>query len=36
MVLRYAHLAPEYLSSAAARIERQWDIVTNEAIISLR
>ena len=36
MVLRYAHLAPEHLSNAAARIERQWDIVTNEATISLR
>jgi hypothetical protein len=36
MVLRYAHLAPEHLSNAAARIEREWDVVTNEVTISLR
>jgi integrase len=36
MVLRYAHLAPEHLSTAAARIEREWDVVTNEVTISLR
>jgi hypothetical protein len=36
MVLRYAHLAPEHLSVAAARIERKWDVVTNEVAISLR
>jgi integrase len=36
MVLRYAHLAPEHLSNAAARIEREWDVVNNEATISLR
>ena len=24
MVLRYAHVAPEHLSSAAKRIERAW------------
>lgn len=36
MVLRYAHLAPEHLSNAAARIEREWDVVDNEATISLR
>lgn len=27
MVLRYAHLAPDYLSHAAARIKRMLDIV---------
>ena len=27
MVLRYEHLAPDHLSSAATRIERTWDIV---------
>ncbi len=36
MVLRYAHLAPEHLSDAAARIEREWDIITNGATIELR
>ena len=36
MVLRYAHLAPEHLSDAASRIERDWDIVVNDATISLR
>ncbi len=36
MVLRYAHLAPEHLSDAASRIERDWDIVVNGATISLR
>ncbi len=36
MVLRYAHLAPEHLSSAAARIERGLEIVTNDVTISLR
>ena len=36
MVLRYAHLAPEHLSDAAARIESEWDIVTNGATIKLR
>lgn len=36
MVLRYAHLAPEHLSNAATRIEREWDVVDNEATISLR
>ena len=36
MVLRYAHLAPEHLSTAAARIERDLGIVTNDATISLR
>lgn len=39
MVLRYAHLAPEHLSHAAARIERGLEIVEiveNEATISLR
>jgi hypothetical protein len=27
MVLRYAHLAPEHLSTAAQRIERAWGVV---------
>jgi len=36
MVLRYAHLAPEHLSNAAARIERGMEVVTNDATISLR
>jgi integrase len=36
MVLRYAHLAPEHLSDAAARIERRLEIVTDEVTISLR
>ena len=36
MVLRYAHLEPEHLSSAAARIERGLEIVTNDVTISLR
>jgi len=36
MVLRYAHLAPEYLLQAASRIERTWEIVENNPTISLR
>jgi len=36
MVLRYAHLAPEHLSNAAARIERGLGIVGNDSTISLR
>ena len=36
MVLRYAHLAPEHLSSAASRIERQLELVNDDATISLR
>ena len=36
MVLRYAHLAPEHLSSAASRIERDLEIVTPNVTISLR
>ena len=36
MVLRYAHLAPEHLSDAAARIERGLEIVTNDVTISSR
>ena len=36
MVLRYAHLAPEHLSTAAARIERGLGIVDNDSTISLR
>ena len=36
MVLRYAHLAPEHLSSAAKRIERDWGVVETNSTISLR
>ena len=36
MVLRYAHLAPEHLSSAASRVERGLEIVDNDSTISLR
>jgi integrase len=36
MVLRYAHLAPEHLAHAAARIDRQWKIVEKHPTISLR
>lgn len=36
MVLRYAHLAPEHLSGAAARIERDWKIVDKNPTFSLR
>ena len=36
MALRYAHLAPEHLSHAAARIEREFEIVVNDTTISLR
>jgi hypothetical protein len=36
MVLRYAHLAPEHLSAAAKRIEREWDVVEVNPTISLR
>jgi hypothetical protein len=36
MVLRYAHLAPEHLASAAKRIERPWAVVETNATISLR
>jgi integrase len=36
MVLRYAHLAPEHLSSAAQRIERVWGVVDADSTISLR
>lgn len=36
MVLRYAHLAPEHLSDAAARIERGLEIVETDSTISLR
>jgi integrase len=36
MVLRYAHLAPEHLASAARRIERSWEIVDGNPTISLR
>lgn len=36
MVLRYAHLAPEHLSTAAARIERELATVELNSTISLR
>ena len=36
MVLRYAHLAPEHLSSAASRVERGLEIAENDSTISLR
>jgi len=36
MVLRYAHLAPEHLAEAAARIERRWAVVESDSTISLR
>ena len=36
MVLRYAHLVPEHLSSAAKRIERDWGVVEVNPTISLR
>ena len=36
MVLRYAHLAPEQLASAAARIERRIEPVADKATFSLR
>lgn len=36
MVLRYAHLAPEHLADAAARIERRLEVVAHKATISLR
>jgi integrase len=36
MVLRYAHLAPEHLSTAAARIERDVAVVATKATLSLR
>jgi integrase len=36
MVLRYAHLAPEHLASAAQRIERPWEVVGADPTISLR
>jgi len=36
MVLRYAHLAPEHLSTAAQRIERAWSVVESDSTISLR
>jgi hypothetical protein len=35
MVLRSAHLAPEHLSNAAARIEQRLGIVENDSTISL-
>ena len=36
MVLRYAHLAPEDLSTAAQRIERVWTSSRGNPTISLR
>ena len=36
MVLRYAHLSPEHLAEAAARIERRWAVVESDSTISLR
>ena len=36
MVLRYAHLAPEHLSSAAARIEQRRYLVEPNSTITLR
>ena len=36
MVLRYAHLAPEHLADAAARIERRLSIVTEGVTNRLR
>ena len=36
MVLRYAHLAPDHLSHAAARIERTWKIVEQNSTKTLR
>lgn len=36
MVLRYAQLAPEHLSQAARRVERDWEIVGRNSTISLR
>jgi hypothetical protein len=36
MMLRQAGLALEHLSTAVARIEREWDVVTNEVTISVR
>ena len=36
MVLRYAHLAPEHLSTAASRIERKMEVVELNPTITLR
>ena len=36
MVLRYAHLAPDHLSHAAARIERELEIVEPNSTKTLR
>ena len=36
MVLRYAHLAPDHLSHAAARIERTLEIVEQNSTKTLR
>ena len=34
MVLRYAHLAPEHLADAAARIEKPLETVANHSVIT--
>lgn len=36
MILRYAHLAPEHLAQAAARIERSWETVDSNSTFILR
>ena len=36
MVLRYAHLAPDHLSHAAARIEQTWTSVEQNSTKTLR
>ena len=36
MALRYAHLAPEHIAAAAARIEKPLETVANQTTISLR
>ena len=36
MLLRYAHLAPDHLSHAAARIEQTWTIVEQNSTKTLR
>ena len=35
MVLRYAHLAPEHLATAASRIDRRLELVGGDSTISL-
>ena len=36
MAWRYAHLAPEHIAAAAARIEKLLETVANQTTISLR